>query len=77
MPDHVADPKGLIEGFIDEHVTKKGLDSRTEKAYRLDLEHFSAWVEQKISETGQNRYTGTSDLEDWMEAYLDYLTEEK
>ena len=79
MPDHVVDPRGFIEDFIDEHVTRKGLDSRTEKAYRADLEHFSAWLEQKGSETGQNRRgrIGTDQLEDRMEAYLDYLSEEK
>lgn len=37
----------LIEDFIDEHVVRKCLDDRTEKAYRLDLEHFYDWVEQK------------------------------
>lgn len=79
MPDHDVSSKGLIEGFIDEHVIKKGLDGRTEKAYRLDLEHFSAWLEKKEDEVKQNRHGGTEGerLEDWMEAYLDYLAEEK
>lgn len=29
-----------IEGFIYSQVTGRGLDERTEKAYRQDLEHF-------------------------------------
>ena len=37
----------LIDGFIKERVTRKGLDSRTEKAYRLDLEHFCVWLERR------------------------------
>lgn len=35
---------GLIEDFIRSQVTGRGLDDRTEKAYRLDLEHFSRWL---------------------------------
>lgn len=79
MPDHVVDSRGFIEGFIDEHVTQKGLDSRTEKAYRLDLEHFSTWMEEKDCEASRNHRggSGAGQLEDWMEAYLDYLSEEK
>lgn len=42
-PDH----KEMIEGFIDTQVTGRGLDGRTEKAYRLDLEHFYRWLEQE------------------------------
>ncbi len=79
MPDHDVGSRGLIEGFIDEHVTKKGLDSRTEKAYRLDLEHFTVWLERKAVEASQSRRPGggVGNLEDWMEAYLDYLVKEK
>lgn len=79
MPDHNVSPGGLIEGFIDERVTQKGLDGRTEKAYRLDLERFTTWLDQKVSETNKSQYlrTEAGNLEDWMEAYLDYLTEEK
>lgn len=39
----------LIEGFINERVTRNGLDGRTEKAYRLDLEHFCVWLEERRS----------------------------
>lgn len=95
MPEHDRKSRGLIEGFIEEHVTRKGLDSRTEKAYRLDLEHFSKWLEQNDQKAdhkaADNRASaavgmksGTDEeipaaihLEDQMEAYLDYLTEEK
>lgn len=35
---------GLIEDFIRSQVIGRGLDDRTEKAYRLDLEHFSRWL---------------------------------
>ena len=79
MPGHDVSSRGLIEGFIDERVIKKGLDGRTEKAYRLDLERFATWLDQKVSETNKSQYlrTETGNLEDWMEAYLDYLTEEK
>ena len=36
MPGHDVSSRGLIEGFIDERVIKKGLDGRTEKAYRRE-----------------------------------------
>ena len=29
----------LIDGFISRQVVQRGLDERTAKAYRLDLEH--------------------------------------
>ncbi len=83
--------KILIDGFINEHVIKQGLDNRTEKAYRLDLEHFCHWMEEKQEVClfdGSNfvNYLSSNtglvepyakDLEDWMETYLDYLAIEK
>ena len=48
MPVYDMNSK-LIEGFINERVTGKGLDGRTEKAYRLDLEHFCVWLEERRS----------------------------
>ena len=48
MPVYDMNSK-LIEGFINERVTGKGLDGRTEKAYRLDLEHFCVWLEERWS----------------------------
>lgn len=40
-------PREMIQGFIDTQVTGRGLDGRTEKAYRLDLEHFYRWLEER------------------------------
>ena len=79
MPGHDVSSRGLIEGFIDERVIRKGLDGRTEKAYRLDLERFSQWLEASDLGRGQSHClaAGGDQLEDWMEAYLDYLSEEK
>ena len=91
MLDYAVDSKYLIDGFIKEHVIRQGLDYRTEKAYRLDLEHFCDWMEQKQeenllegSEFGSylDFHIGSDEpekgrLEDWMEVYLDYLATEK
>ena len=54
MIDTVTESKKLIEGFIREHVTGQGLDRRTEKAYRLDLEHFYVWLRQKEASGGSS-----------------------
>ncbi len=86
MIDTVTESKKLIEGFIREHVTGQGLDRRTEKAYRLDLEHFYVWLRQKEasggssgSEDGLSGRQGleTGGWEGWTEDYMDYLTTEK
>lgn len=78
--------KNLIDGFINEHVIRQGLDNRTEKAYRLDLEHFCAWMKQKDSLSSRMKVSfdledsiksETTCLEDWMEDYLKYLAIEK
>lgn len=37
----------LIEEFITSQVIERGLDERTVKAYRLDLEHLYTWLEQE------------------------------
>ena len=47
MSGYDMNSDGLIEGFINEHVTGKGLDDRTKRAYRLDLEHFCLWLDQR------------------------------
>ncbi len=57
-----------IQGFVTSQVLKRGLDERTEKAYRLDLEHLHAWI--------RNRDQGHVD-ETAVEEYLDYLMKEK
>ena len=87
MIDVAADSKSLIDGFIRSRVIGQGLDRRTEKAYRLDLEHFYVWIERKNSkEAGLSPGSGSESTEkemgihgweDCVEAYLDYLTAEK
>lgn len=91
MSGYGMDSRGLIEGFIDEHVTGKGLDDRTKKAYQLDVEHFCAWLNQREEYDGVGREeaeslgadggyavdSGGKSLEEWVETYLDYLVKEK
>ena len=57
-----------IEEFIHSRVIGRGLDERTVKAYRMDLEHFYLWMDPKADE---QRYP------ERMEAYLKYLSEVK
>lgn len=87
------DPRGSIKGFIRTRVTGRGLDQRTGEAYRIDLELFYKWLDQKegrgMSEEAEDEKelslprVSCSLLEDgngWqekMEAYLEYLTLEK
>ncbi len=64
-----------IEDFICSQVTGRGLDSRTEKAYRQDLENFYTWLEENpVSEaaSGEER-----SWEAKLEIYLDHLSREK
>lgn len=65
--------ENLINGFIDARVVGRGLDGRTEKAYRLDLEQFYIWAGQR-KETGER--TGERNLGSEMEGYLSYLAGE-
>ena len=60
----------LIDEFIDSQVIKKGLDERTAKAYRLDLEHLYQWLDSGTS-------IGREKWERKIEDYLDYLSSEK
>lgn len=60
----------LIDGFIDSQVVQKGLDERTAKAYRLDLEHLHQWLALEGS-SGREKWEGK------IEAYLEYLSLEK
>lgn len=60
----------LIDGFIDSQVVQKGLDERTAKAYRLDLEHLHQWMALE-SPTGKEKWEGK------IEDYLEYLSSEK
>lgn len=76
----VADSKSLIEDFISSRVADYGLDRRTEKAYRLDLEHFYLWAEQKQTDNvalAEGQGLEGEECEEWMEAYLEYLNKEK
>lgn len=60
----------LIDGFINRQVVQRGLDERTAKAYRLDLEHLHEWLSSDLS-TERGKWEGK------MEAYLEYLSSEK
>lgn len=91
MLNDAVNSKNFIDGFINEHIIRQGLDYRTEKAYRLDLEHFCDWMEQRQERnlldgsdlTKHLKFAaGVSEadedgLEDWMDAYLEYLITEK
>lgn len=81
-----------IEGFIDSQVTGRGLDERTEKAYRLDLEHLWVWLEKdeelsaaKEKTEGELREQVSrpclpKDMADWerkIQQYLIYLSQER
>lgn len=68
--------KNLTEEFIRSRVAGNGLDQRTEKAYRMDLGLFCAWVEQ-VENGSLEKTFGQGVLEDWMDKYLDYLKREK
>lgn len=58
----------MIQKFVTSQIVKRGLDERTEKAYRLDLEHLYSWI--------QDRGDGNVD-EKIVEDYLCYLVKEK
>lgn len=64
----------LIEEFIKTQVIRRGLDERTAKAYRLDLEHFYVWLEQN---TTPDSLLDNGGWEERVEAYLNYLSKEK
>lgn len=64
-----------IDEFISAQVTGRGLDQRTEKAYRQDLEHFYLWLEQNLKDKAlaeENR-----GWEAKMESYLNYLSRDR
>ena len=60
----------LIDGFISRQVIQRGLDERTAKAYRLDLEHLHEWLSSDFS-VQKDKWEGK------IEAYLEYLSSEK
>ena len=74
--------QNLIEGFIDSQSASRGLDERTAKAYRLDLELFFRWLEmdrEGNKEDGRKKVISAPPqyLEGKMEEYLQYLSREK
>lgn len=69
--------KNQINSFISRRVTGHSLDRRTEKAYRLDLEHFYIWLEQKKGDIFSSDREQRDNLKVWMERYLGYLKVEK
>lgn len=80
------DLENLIQGFIDTQAVSRGLDERTTKAYRQDLELLFRWLEDGGEEGadswGKNSLPMPGGLSeyDWegkMEAYLGYISEEK
>ncbi len=57
-----------IEDFVTNQVVRRGLDERTAKAYRIDLEHLYQWLwERQIDNFGEKEIDG----------YLNYLMKEK
>lgn len=71
----VSDKKqnDFIDSFITNQVIGRGLDKRTEKAYRLDLEHFYAWMQEM-------KDSSPADGIEWerkIDQYLLYLSREK
>ena len=46
----------FIDSFISTQVIGRGLDERTEKAYRLDLEHFYKWLESSERQTSEEAF---------------------
>lgn len=77
MSGYAANSKSFVESFINEHITRHGLDYRTEKAYRLDLEHFCAWMEQEEEHdclSGDNSDIGS---DDGSENGAEYAVEER
>lgn len=70
----IIDSSEWIEDFICKYSEEHSLDPRTQKAYRMDLEHFYAWAAGQCENTSHPEEYA---WEDWMDAYLDYLSTEK
>lgn len=64
-----------VEDFIRAQVTGRGLDERTEKAYRQDLEHFYIWLDQGSEDKLQAE--AGRDWEAKIESYLNYLSKDR
>lgn len=61
----------FIDDFINKQVIGKGLDERTQKAYRLDLEHFYQWMDKEHLPENMPAWEGRR------AQYLTYLFQEK
>ncbi len=75
MENFKQNPQKLIEDFINTQPSGHKLDERTQKAYRLDLEHFYRWVNEN-----SNYDFGADNHNRWetnIEAYLKHLSIEK
>ncbi len=64
-----------IEDFIENQVISRGLDERTAMAYRMDLEKFYRWMEERREDANMDGIQ--PDWENQMETYLEYLSDEK
>lgn len=71
----------LVEDFIHTQVISRGLDVRTAIAYRMDLEKFYMWLDAPGVPEGAvgipKETNREAQMENWMEAYLEYLSTEK
>ncbi|WP_417762735.1 site-specific tyrosine recombinase XerD [Shewanella sp.] len=47
MPANVYQPDPIVEAFIDDLWSEKGLSDNTLSAYRTDLQHFDAFLQQR------------------------------
>lgn len=61
----------FIDEFIANQVIRRGLDERTEKAYRLDLEHFYKWLDKEHFPDNMAAWEGRR------VQYLNFLFQEK
>ncbi len=74
--------QNMTEKFISAQVIDRGLDERTAKAYRIDLERFYLWLDSGGEEGLNNKNSrqkkiSKGSVPDEMEAYLAYLSREK
>ena len=80
MTSHGTYPN-RIEDFISAQVVRRGLDERTARAYRMDLEKFYVWLEAaEVHEPFAGMGKPAADKADWedqMDTYLAYLSREK
>lgn len=64
--------QNLTDEFICTQVVNRGLDGRTAKAYRIDLDLFFRWLE-----SGKQENLKAEGMEQKMETYLKYLSGEQ